>query len=89
MKILLLPLKKVWFDQVKSGKKKIEYRLYNSYWKKRLIDKEFDKIVLTLGYPKKDDLARRIERPYKGYKVVKIRHPEWGNRVTTCFAIKI
>lgn len=88
MKVLYLPLRKIYFDQIKSGKKKTEYRLYNDYWEKRLA-KAYDKIVLTLGYPKRDDMTRRIERPYKGYDIVKIKHPEWGNQEKICFAIKL
>lgn len=38
MKRLILPLKKKWFDMIKSGEKKEEYREINHYWIKRLID---------------------------------------------------
>ena len=89
MKILYLPLKKKYFDQVQSGEKKVEYRLRNKYWEARLLFKHYDKIVLTRGYPKNADHARRIEKPYRGYDVVKIKHPEWSNQEQTCFAIKL
>lgn len=39
-KRLILPLKKKWFDMIKSGEKKEEYREINEYWIRRLIDKE-------------------------------------------------
>lgn len=89
MKTLILPLKREWFEQVKSGQKTVEYRLYNSHWKRRLIGKSYDRVVLTLGYPKATDHDRRIERPYRGFDVVKIKHPEWGNQERTCFAIPL
>lgn len=89
MKTLVLPLKKKYFDQIKAGEKTVEYRLYNRHWIRRLHGKHFDKIVLTLGYPKKDDTERRIERPFRGYTVEKIKHPEWGNKPVTCFAIQL
>ena len=89
MKILTLSLKKQWFDLIKSGIKKEEYRDGNEYWEKRLIYnkltdgpenaqfKHYDKLVFTLGYPKSDDTTRRLE-----FKNPKIRigegRPEWG-----------
>ena len=92
MKTLTLSLKKPWFDMIKSGKKKEEYREFNEFWIKRLTwtnrySKEqrnpfngtilFDRLVFTLGYPKTDDKERRLE-----FKNPKIRIdkglPEWG-----------
>lgn len=69
MKLLHLPLKEQYFREIESGEKTEEFRLFNRYWRKRLTDledgapKDFDGIVLTLGYPKSDDLSKRIERP--------------------------
>lgn len=37
MKTLTLPLKKEWFDLIKAGIKKEEYRVQNEYWIKRLL----------------------------------------------------
>ncbi len=92
MKTLTLPLKKQWFDMIKSGEKKEEYREFNEFWIKRLTwtnrySKEqrnpfngtilFDRLVFTLGYPKAEDTERRLE-----FKNPKIRigtgKPEWG-----------
>ena len=57
MKILHLTLKKKWFDLIKSGKKKVEYREDKPYWQKRLLDgdgipKEFDIVRFKNGYAK-------------------------------------
>lgn len=38
MKILHLPLKKKWYDMIKSGEKKEEYRELSKYWIRRLTD---------------------------------------------------
>ncbi len=86
---LHLPLKREYFDAIKAGTKLFEYRLYNGYWKKRIMGKVFDKIVLTLGYPKTDDKSRRIERPWRGYKVCNITHPQFGNKERYVFAIRV
>lgn len=101
MKTLTLSLKKKWFDLIKAGAKKEEYReikpLYlaafcdhlNVYevnksnnfdvsfhlkWSEEL---GYDTLVFTLGYPKSDDNARRIE--FKNPKVrIDEGRPEWG-----------
>ena len=42
MKTLTLSLKKQWFDLIKSGEKKEEYRELNYYWVARLLENERD-----------------------------------------------
>ena len=51
MKILDLVLKKEWFDMIKNGNKREEYREIKPYWTKRLIDKDgnFKKVLHTLN----------------------------------------
>ena len=62
-RILTLPLKGVYFDQIKSGDKTQEYREVTPFWKKRLENREYDFVVLTRGYPKKTDQSRRMKFP--------------------------
>lgn len=90
---LFLPLKGEYFDQIKAGTKTEEYRLVNDYWRSRLYMKQYDRIVLTRGYPKRDDLERRLILPYRGYEVKKsltsifalrqfgFRHPRVSGRI--------
>ena len=91
-KVLYLPLKKKWFDMIKAGFKKEEYREFNEYWNRRLLwtnkypeDRRekftglliFDTLVFTLGYPKADDTKRRME--FKNPKIhIGSGKPEWG-----------
>lgn len=86
---LILPLKRKWFEQIKAGTKHFEYRLDNDYWRKRLVNRDYDNIIFTLGYPKKDDKSRRIIKPWFGYEMKEIIHEEWGNVPKKVFAIKI
>lgn len=88
---LYLPLKREYFEAIRSGEKTEEYRLYNSYWRKRLEGKEFDHILLTLGYPSVDDHDRRLFRPWKGYTIKDIIHPHFsfGNSPVKVFAIDV
>lgn len=86
---LILPLKRKWFEQIKAGTKPEEYRLDNDYWRKRLVGKTFDCVILTLGYPKRDDHERRIVLPWRGYTMKTIQSEEWGNIPQRVFAIKL
>lgn len=86
---LVLPLKGEYFDQIKAGSKTEEYRLVNDYWRARLYFKKFDRIVLTRGYPKRDDETRRLVLPWKGYRVAEITHPHFGPHAVNVFVIDV
>lgn len=89
MKVLILPLKKKWYDMIASGEKKEEYRERTPYWHKRLCNlvwedvnrcyqfKHFDAVTFTLGYPRKADMDRRMT-----FRIERIAvgggKPEWG-----------
>ena len=89
MKTLTLSLKKQWFDMIKAGVKKEEYREVNSYWIARLVAAmvpftgtvlsftNFYRIVFTLGYPKSDDTERRLVFKNPNIRIGNGRH-EWG-----------
>jgi len=54
---LHLTLHRKWFDEILSGKKKIEYREIKPYWTKRLFNsdgsrKSYTKIIFKNGYSK-------------------------------------
>lgn len=54
-KTLYLSLKKEWFDMIKSGEKKEEYREMTPYWRKRItdIDSHLHELntLITTGQP--------------------------------------
>lgn len=89
MKTLTLSLKKQWFDMIKDGVKKEEYRELTPYWKTRLYEsnditsnkwhltKSFDRLVFTLGYPKAGDTERRLVFKNPCIRIGTGR-PEWG-----------
>lgn len=88
-KALILNLKKEYFQEIKSGVKKEEYRLYNPYWIKRLENKTFSKVIIKLGYPRKDDKEKEIIFPWNGYKIKTISHKHFGNEQVKVYAIKL
>ena len=87
--VLTLPIKSEYFNQIKSGEKLEEYRLYNDFWKKRIEGKPFESILITKGYPKKNDHERRLKRPWKGYEIKEIIHQHFGKDPVKVFAIKV
>lgn len=86
---LILPLKREYFEQIKSGEKVEEYRLYNDYWYRRLHMRHYGRIILTLDYPKADDQERRIIKPWRGYVERTITHPHFGPNPVRVFAINV
>lgn len=49
--MLTLPIKKKWFDMIKAGEKKEEYREVKPYWTKR-----FENVVLMLSNLSQEDM---------------------------------
>lgn len=89
MSTLYLALKTEYFEAIRNGSKLEEYRAWNDYWTKRLVGREYSEIVLTKGYPRADDMTRRIIKPWRGFRVTTIIHPLFGNTPTTVYAIDV
>lgn len=86
---LILPLKAEYFNAIKAGTKLEEYRLRTPFWRKRLEGKTFEHVVLTLGYPGRDDAARRLVLPWRGMRETTIQHPHFGPDPVEVFAIDV
>ncbi len=89
MSDLILPLKHEYFLAILCNRKAEEYRLVTNYWRTRLEGKTFDRVVLTLGYPARDNHARRLIRPWRGYTIKTITHPHFGPNPVEVYAIKV
>lgn len=88
-KTLVLRVKAQYFNAIKSGTKKEEYRLVTPYWQKRIENKEFSQVVITLGYPPANDTSRTLVFPWNGYEVKPLTHPEFGADPVAVYAIKL
>ena len=86
---LTIPLTGKYFDQIKAGTKPEEYRLANEFWRKRLEGRSYDHIVLTRGYPRREDHSRRLEREWRGASLKTITHPHFGPEPVEVFAIDV
>jgi ASC-1-like (ASCH) protein len=88
-KRLTLAVKSEYFDAIRDGTKKHEFRLVNDYWEKRLVGRHYDEIEITKGYPAKDDLLRRMVFPYRGYRTRRLTHPHFGDKEVHVFALPV
>jgi len=57
-KTLYLPIKKKWFDMIKSGEKKEEYREIKQYWRSRIRNVSHAIVEFRNGYYKTDPSFR-------------------------------
>lgn len=89
VRVLRLPLKGEYFDAIKSGEKKEEYRLVSTYWFRRLQGEVYDEIVLTRGYPPSSSKSRHLTRPWRGCEIKYITHPHFGAEPVLVYAIKV
>ncbi|QZA70935.1 RNA binding protein [Erwinia phage AH06] len=89
MSTLQLAVNGEYFDAMKDGSKVEEFRLTTPYWEKRLLNRDYDRLIITRGYPSRDDQSRRIDIPYNGYEVKTITHPHFGDQPVNVFAIKV
>lgn len=86
---LVLPLKAEFFHAIREGRKPLEYRLRNPYWTRRIAGREFDQVILTLGYPPTGDPDRRLVLPWRGYEELTICTPFFGREPVDVFGIRV
>ena len=86
---LVLPLKRIYFEQIAKGEKPEEFRLVTPYWTRRLEDRDFDVVELTLGYPPAEDSERRLCRRWKGMRRIWLTHPHFGPNEVEVYAIDV
>lgn len=89
MRTLTLALKGEYFDAIKAGTKTEEYRQVTDYWRRRLDGRNYDRIELTRGYPRRGDSTRRLVLPWKGCRLTTITHPHFGTDPVEVFAIDV
>lgn len=80
-----MTIKREFFDQIKAGKKKEEYRLRTEYWTDRL-KKNYLFICFRAGYDKNSPI---LYVEYLGKKKKMIKHPFFGDKSVPVFEIKL
>lgn len=83
---LFIIIKRKYFDQIKAGAKKEEYREMTEYWSNRLIDRNYDNIIFQAGYQKE---SPRLKVKFNGVERKKITHEFFNNETKEVFAIQL
>jgi len=83
---LHLRLKSCYFNDIRAGVKPFEYRLMTDYWSKRIVDREYDRVIFHDAY-KKASPETMIIQPYRGYEIQTITHDHFGPDPVTVFAV--
>ena len=86
---LTLRLKGEFFDQIKAGTKRTEYRLETLYWIRRLEGRNFDRVIVTRGYPRRGDMERTLVFPWRIPTTETITHPHFGPDPVSVYAIPV
>lgn len=75
---LVLPVKGVYFDQIKAGEKTEEYRRVCTHWTRRFLTPNYRNVIITRGYPKRGDAEKRLVFKWNGVTTRNINHPHFG-----------
>lgn len=86
-KTLHLHLNYAYFDAIKAGVKKEEYR-DAKIWEEKLCNNNYTKIRLYRGYQKVGP-DTVLDLPYHGFIFKTIKHPHFGDRHTAVCAIDV
>lgn len=88
---LILHVRKIYFDQIKSGEKTEEYRIPSPYWCNRFSEDKppFEKVLIACGYPSKTDTDKWISFPFSGIQEKLVTSPEFGKKPVWVFAIAL
>lgn len=86
---LVLPLRAEFFHAIKDGTKVEEFRRCTRYWRQRIEGRTFERVVLMLGYPARDDHERRLVLPWRGVRLTTIQHQLFGPEPVEVFAIQV
>lgn len=89
MNILTLRLKAVYFHDIANEVKPWEYRLATPYWRTRIEGRQYDYVLLTLGYPARTNLDHQMLKPWRGYVEQPLVHPHFGPDAVDAFAIDV
>ena len=89
LRVLHLPVKGQYFNEIKAGTKTFEFRLMTEHWRKRIEGREFDEVHIKHGYPRTGDNSRLLIRPWRGYERQTIIHPHFGADPVDVYAIRV
>lgn len=84
--ILYMTIKLIYFNQIKSGHKKLEFRRKTQYWKQKLEHRKYSLVCFRAGYSLN---SPTLYIEYLGYRSKTIQHPFFGTEPVQVYAIKL
>jgi len=81
---LVLHVKQIYFEQIESGEKKLEFREFKPYWIKRLKDRKYNNVKIYCAYT-----TKFLIRKWTGFKKTRIKRAFLGTHTIDVFAIDI
>lgn len=90
LKTITFNLERKYFEQIKGGEKKEEYREMKPFWGKRLENRDYDVVIIKLGYPKKGmDEGKVLYFKWKGFTIKEIEHEVFNGKKQDVYAIDL
>lgn len=86
---LHLNLKARYFQQIRDNEKPEEYRHASDYWKKRLLNRTYGRVIIKSGYPSNNQTDRICYRRWNGCTEQTITHAEFGPQPVNVIAIDV
>ncbi len=86
---LVLHVKRKYFEQIAYGEKGEEYRLATPYWQRRLEGRNYERVIICLGYPKRGDASRRLVFKWRGAERKTIVHSHFGATPVDVYAVRL
>jgi hypothetical protein len=84
---LYLNVKTKYFLEILKSIKTEEYRLINDFWRKKLIGRNYENVIIRDGYKKGD--KNKVVKGYGGILIKTIKHEHFGENYVDVFAIQL
>lgn len=88
-KNLILHVKREYWEQMRDGVKRREYRLATPYWEKRLVWRSYAEVEIWCGYPPASDTSKLLRFVWRGCYRETITHPHFGAEPVEVFSIDV
>lgn len=89
LRVLRLHAMGPYFHAIRARTKPLEFRLDTRYWRARLVGRTYDAVEVAHGYPRADDVTRRVRRRWRGVAPQVLTHPHFGDAPVAVLAIDV
>lgn len=86
---LVLRVTRKYWEQMRDGVKRREYRRVNPYWERRLVGRKYAEVWIWMGYPPASDTSKLLRFVWRGFHRETITHPHFGADPVEVFSIDV